>query len=453
MVNIACYGGVGEIGGNKILVIDKNTKVFLDFGMNYEAVRQFYDPPFLQARKTEHLLGLGILPDIPGIYKMEEGQEEHDIDGVLISHAHGDHYDYIRFLDNDIPIHCGESTKEIITARECSGTKGPTSEYYIANLTKKNGYEEFKTFETFTTGKKPKVGDIAYTPVHVDHSVCGAYGFVLETSDGLIGYTGDLRMHGARPDLTRDLIDEMKRERLDLLLIEGTNINSSSISSEAMVKKKVKRIVERTRGLVLAGFAIVDYDRFRTFYEVAKETGRKFVISMKQAYILSKIQSYLSIPEVSDPEIIVFEKDKRSFGEFEKEVQAIKGVETIDAKGLSAIQDDVLMYASYYDFNELLTIRPKPGSVYILSQSEPFNEEMEIDFAKMHNWLEHHGLPLFKAHASGHATAHELKEIIEEVNPRKVVPIHTERPKLFEGFVKDLGIDIILPKVGEEFQL
>jgi ribonuclease J len=245
----------------------------------------------------------------------------------------------------------------------------------------------------------------------------------------------------------------MKKERLDLLLIEGTNINSSSISSEATVKKKVKRIVERTRGLVLAGFAIVDYDRFRTFYEVAKETGRKFVISMKQAYILSKIQSYLSIPEVSDPDIIVFEKDKSSFGAFEREVQAINGVDTIDAKGLNAIQDDVLMYASYYDFNELLTIRPKSGSVYILSQSEPFNEEMEIDYAKMHNWLEHHGLPLFKAHASGHATAHELKEIIEEVDPRKVVPIHTERPKLFEGFVKDLGIDIILPKVGEEFRI
>lgn len=32
-VTITCYGGVGEIGGNKILITDKDTKVFLDFGL------------------------------------------------------------------------------------------------------------------------------------------------------------------------------------------------------------------------------------------------------------------------------------------------------------------------------------------------------------------------------------------------------------------------------------
>jgi ribonuclease J len=33
MVNITFYGGVAEIGGNKILVEDEDTKILLDFGM------------------------------------------------------------------------------------------------------------------------------------------------------------------------------------------------------------------------------------------------------------------------------------------------------------------------------------------------------------------------------------------------------------------------------------
>jgi hypothetical protein len=30
-VTITCYGGVNEIGGNKVLVQDKDTKLFLDW--------------------------------------------------------------------------------------------------------------------------------------------------------------------------------------------------------------------------------------------------------------------------------------------------------------------------------------------------------------------------------------------------------------------------------------
>jgi ribonuclease J len=32
MVKLTFYGGVNEIGGNKILLEDKGTKIFLDFG-------------------------------------------------------------------------------------------------------------------------------------------------------------------------------------------------------------------------------------------------------------------------------------------------------------------------------------------------------------------------------------------------------------------------------------
>ena len=39
---ITFYGGVHEIGGNKFLVEDKGTKIFLDFGMQMGKVNQYY---------------------------------------------------------------------------------------------------------------------------------------------------------------------------------------------------------------------------------------------------------------------------------------------------------------------------------------------------------------------------------------------------------------------------
>jgi ribonuclease J len=35
MIMLTFYGGVNEIGGNKVLLEDKGTKVFLDFGQSF----------------------------------------------------------------------------------------------------------------------------------------------------------------------------------------------------------------------------------------------------------------------------------------------------------------------------------------------------------------------------------------------------------------------------------
>jgi len=448
-MEITCYGGVGEIGGNKILLSDKDTKLFFDFGKNYSKEKKYYDPPFLQARRTEHLLELGILPNIKGIYKLQDNKQninEHGIHGVLISHPHGDHYDYTRFLKDDIIIHCGEVTKEIINARECSGTKGPTSDYYMSNLTKSKGYEYYKKYNTFKSGEKLKIGDIRYTPINVDHSVHGAFGYLLESDEGLICYSGDFRLHGPRSSMTMDFIKEMKKEEIELLIIEGTNIDSSKISSEKEVQDKSKKIVEQTSGIVLVGFSAVDFDRFLTFYNISKETKRKYVITTKQAYILNKINRITSVPKLTDENIYVFLKEKKTYNEFENEIMNIKGIKTINSDELNKIQKNVIMVAGFYDFNELIKIKPIPGSIYILSQSEPFNEEMEIDHEKLKNWLELYGLPLYNIHTSGHASANELKYIIKEVNPKKLMLIHTERPYLYKRYISDLNIETIIPK-------
>src|SRR5213080_5407063 len=47
MVNIQLLGEVGEIGGNKFLIRDEDSKILLDFGMSLGLRGQFFSEPFL----------------------------------------------------------------------------------------------------------------------------------------------------------------------------------------------------------------------------------------------------------------------------------------------------------------------------------------------------------------------------------------------------------------------
>jgi hypothetical protein len=44
---------------------------------------------------------------------------------------------------------------------------------------------------------------------------------------------------------------------------------------------------------------------------------------------------------------------------------------------------------SFHDFEELVTLEPTAVSCYVSSASESFNEEMEIYFERLVNWLRH----------------------------------------------------------------
>ena len=56
---------------------------------------------------------------------------------------------------------------------------------------------------------------------------------------------------------------------------------------------------------------------------------------------------------------------------------------------------------------------------------------MELDEERKKNWLDHFGIKEYSTHASGHASGDEIKEMIKEINPTILIPIHTEHPEFF----------------------
>jgi len=411
--------------------------------MSFSRKKNFYSPPFLSPKSEKSLQELGILPKIKGVYKFDESPP--DINAILLSHGHLDHSAYLSFIKREIPVYCGETTQTILQA--LSDIRRTDLEFNVSDI----------EFNSFRTGKKIVIDNLVIEPYHVDHSVPGAYGFVIYTSNGAIVYTGDFREHGAKPEMTSDFVENAEKAEPIAIVTEATNMTGATVSSETDVEKKLNRVVGNANGIVLTEFSFSDVDRLNSFYHIAKKNNRCFAISLKQAYLLEALQKDkgLTIPALDDEEIFIFRKSKKRFDKWEKQLleRYDRQNKILEASEISKQQCNVVLALSFYDFEELVQLQPKAGSCYVLSTSEPFNEEMEIDYERLVNWLSYYGLPQYHIHVSGHIMPLRLQKILERINAKRIFPIHTERAKLFSKFMGDLKGQTTLVEIGKEYSI
>ncbi|MGM0509625.1 MAG: MBL fold metallo-hydrolase RNA specificity domain-containing protein [Thermoplasmatota archaeon] len=246
MMKVTLYGGVGEIGGNKIFVEDdEGYRISLDFGRRMGYFNEFYDE-FLQPRSKSGIrdfLKLGILPEIDGIYRdffvdtfsdfpMEEALDEEEInlaknywssdlksyndykvenrkpflDAVFLSHAHFDHIEDISYLSPVIPVYCSEETKllaEVVTDVGMSGVDYEFYEYYDYEIDLKG-----ENYRTLFPGS-PEINKKKYDETH------------LKKLDALdIEFTQRKRRPKERPYRTIDYGDDLLIGDMQITIIE-----------------------------------------------------------------------------------------------------------------------------------------------------------------------------------------------------------------------------------------
>lgn len=478
---VTFYGGINEIGGNKFLVEDKGTRVFLDFGMQMGKANSFFSE-FLQPRTLNgmgDLFEFGLLPKLKGLYRKDyskhmnfddDHKEETKFDAVLLTHAHIDHCAYIHYLRPDIPIYCTEATKLIMQALQETGSGDEYLTYkesFKIYQNDKGGVSRARTDKNreiierktnlITPYKKFNIDSIEIESIPVDHSLPGVCGFVIHTSKGSIGYTADLRFHGRRKSETEKFVEKCSTSDLDHILCEGTRIDEPTSTTEFEVEKDIKDVVNSTKNLVVVSYPTRDLDRLLSFYNAAKETGRQLVIDLKQAYLLKLFEnseSYKGIyPKIDDPIIKIFES-RKSWGLIDKdrdywtdkimledydtwEREFIGRDNSIDYRDVSAKQPDYMFYCSDFKLQELIDVRPSEGSSYIRSSTEPFDDEMRLDQERIKRWLIHFGL-LDKeegwnvTHVSGHGSRDQIKHVVQETKAKNLVPIHTVHEEYFK---------------------
>ena len=530
MVKLTFYGGVNEIGGNKILLEDENKSLLLDFGFPYKKYKLYYEE-FLKPRGGAGILDplfMGMLPPLEGLYRDDIAPAEiwmqfrnhpsyrklEKVDGVLLSHAHLDHSAHISFLREDIPVFSTAATAFITKAVQDSGVTDFDKQvcYYTPVLQEcPIGCQQIACISSGESKRQRQfcLGDIDSTLLSpearafwsqgfwektarqkeitsrsllnskesefklrcfpVDHSIPGACAWGIETSSGWIIYSGDLRLHGKRAASTRSFVEQAATLNPCALIIEGTNINKKSNVSEQAVYENALRAIKNANGLVIADFSAKDIDRLLTFLQIAYKTDRKLAILPKDAYLLKTMRLLDSvIPDIAPDNNIVIYQDttasksppiwlRKIYEEYKNKIVLAQDVEKA--------QVEFILCFSFFDLNELPSINPKAGGLYVYSSSEPHDEEQEIDFRRLHHWLDYFGfksigLPKEKEgmwqipdeerglHASGHACGTDLFAIAKSIHPKTIIPVHSEYPQLYINEMIKSGIKINLPEVN-----
>ncbi len=486
-MELTFYGGINRIGGNKILLEDNGTRVFLDFGMNFEE-HMMYFTEYMPPRKcncVKDFIHLGLLPDLKGVYRRDyckhmglDCKEDNAVDGVLISHAHIDHIGYVHFLRKDISVYVSPETRAVMEMFNRVGASGfeeftdfkPSFQLIpkkrgdgMKRRDARDGTEE-RNVRTFEFGKKFKIGSLKILPCRVDHSLPGATGYVIYTSSGPLVYTGDLRFHGRHKEWSHEFVKKAAEAEPAVMLSEGTRITEEEAKTEDYVQTESTKHIAGKKGLAIVNFPIRDTERLVTFYNTAVDNGRKLVLEYRQALLLDLMKEHgaKGLPDSNDRNIRVF-YPKKSWGlvgrndfpadQIEKDYDTWERTyfsrqNVIDAREITAHQKDYVMFMNYFQLNNLIDIKPAEGSVHIRSICEPFSDEMELDQKRIDNWLKLFGLyPEQKIHSSGHACGPAIFDMIQKINPKTLFPIHTLKPETFKWLP---GINVAFPEYGKK---
>ena len=296
----------------------------------------------------------------------------------------------------------------------------------------------------------------------VDHSIFGATAYILR-GDTTVAYSGDLRLHGKNGDSTRKFAKAAKEA--SVLIIEGTRAGRASpedgestaeltTATEQSVCDVCRGTVEASPGLVIADFSARNFERLESFQEIAEKTGRELVVPAKDMYMLDALAT-IGGASISRALRVYGEIGGRS-RKWEDEVVLPKyGDRYIDHASIRDDPERFILCFSFFDMKHLLDIKPE-GGTYIYSACEAFNEEMEIDFVRLWHWLGRFNIapagfsvakeeggkysPAFERefHASGHASREDLTWIIDQIDPDRIVPIHTEAREWFAESFEDV---------------
>lgn len=405
-MKITIHKGTNEIGGSCIELSTNNSTILLDYGTP------------LQEDSTQ--------------IKIEK-----PIDAILVSHPHQDHFGEIANIDTTIPIYCGELAKELMNA----------TKIFMGNAPLKNNFYTFKAWERFN------IGDFTITPYLVDHSATDAYAFLVEADNQKVLYSGDFRANGRKSKLFDNIIKDKKLKNVDVLLMEGTMIQRSNhdFPDEQSVENKIYETIKSDDQISFMIGSSQNIDSIVSAYRACKKAGKIFVIDMYTAWILEKLKIVSSsIPNMSWDDVKVLRSfgkiyyDKISenpshFGGFKSKIYDDGNHIQLDEIKLSPNKFFIKMSPSFIE-KSIQKLEVDNANI-IYSQwlgylKEEFNNQKSIEILKRleekYNWV--------YAHTSGHADLEALQMFASSINPKKLIPIHTEHKEEFENYFDNVAV-------------
>ena len=408
-ISLRFFGGTDEIGGNQILIEADDTRILFDFGLNLARYNEYFKKFFSEPKDLGDLVKAGLVPD-PKLFN--------EIDACFISHGHIDHWKSISALSKNTKVYTNSCTKKMIDVSMTSSRS-------------KTDRHDHLDFRQFRTGEKVKIRNIDIEVFSVNHSIPGANAFLAHTSAGTIAYSGDFRLHGRYQPSTYfwEPVEERK-EKVATLICEGTNSGRLlSVQSETDVERFCACNIEKCKRLAIIDISANDIERIMTMVSVAEKTHRKLLATKR---IIASLKALQNEQDVCIPKI-------GEVAAFEDCMQNVK-----------SNPNRYIVCTSFYGEKEVRELTPPSSSLYILSSSEPFEEEREIDFHRLQNWLNIYGVPMYQIHSSGHVFPLDLRHVVQKLKPKLIFPVHTIHPNAFMKLVDDLAC-VTIPSRNQNY--
>ncbi len=382
-------GGVGEIGMNLGV-----------YGYGSEEDREWLIVDFGVSFAGPELPGVDLI--LPDIRFLEN--ERHNIRGMVITHAHEDHFGAILDLwpKLKVPVYC--------TA-------------FTAGLLETKRQTDFDSYEVpvnvFKAGDRFEIGSFNIEALAVAHSIPEPVSLAIKTKLGTVIHTGDWKIDpepslGAVTDEKR--FRELGEQGVLALVCDSTNALRDGVSpTEHDVGKSLANIISEAEGRVAITTFSSNVGRILSIALAAKEAGRKVLLvgrSMKRSVAVAEELGYL---EGLDPFV---DEDEFGYIQRDKLVMILTGSQGEQRAALAKLSRD-----------EMHTLSLAAGDTVIYSsRSIPGNEKAIID---TQNRLIDRGVRIITdhdalVHVSGHPRRNELLKMYDWVKPEILVPVHGE---------------------------
>lgn len=418
-MQLIIHRGAQQVGGSCVELSYLDSTILLDIGLPLDS--SFNDDPEL---------------NLPQPLFDEIRQETKKINGVLLSHAHMDHYGLAGMLPQDIPIYCGHASADLmnITSKIRPLNRQPIDLQF---------YKHRKLFN---------IGPFSITPYLMDHSAFDSYGFLICAGEKNLFYTGDFRAHGRKANTFNYLINNPPD--VDILLMEGTMVGSRSdepVLTEEELEDKFLQVISETPGIVMVSASSQNIDRLVTIFKATKRSQRRLIIDFYTAEILEKLGKYAKIPQDSWPRIRVC-YPQRLAQRFEKlgliDILSKHRQQGVKWIRLHEIEDKVVLLVRpgfLFDIKKFLRLK---DATWIYSMW-PGYFDRSIPLKNMKTYFQGKGVRIEYLHTGGHAKIQDLVKMVEALKPSILIPIHSFHSEKFT----DHFSNVRLLNDGEVFRI
>ncbi len=408
-------GGVGEIGMNLGLYghgpEGNRTWLIVDCGVSFAG---------------PELPGIDIV--VPDIKFLED--EVDNIVGMVITHAHEDHYGGILHLWPflKVPVYATAFTAGMLAAKAESE---PEEEVVPVTIVKQ--------------GERHQIGPFDVEFVAMAHSIPEPCALAIRTSAGMVLHTGDWKIDptpGVGLPIDMDRLAELGREGVMALVCDSTNAVRDGVSpSEADVAEELKKVMAGAKHRIAVTTFASNVARIRAVAKAAAANGRDVVVVGRSMHRVIEVAGELGYLEGLPPF-----RDEEAYGYLprEKTVLLCTGSQGESRAALARI-------AAGDHRNIALT---KGDMVIFSSRTIPGNEKA---VAEVLNNLADNDVKIVTdrdalVHVSGHPRRGELEQLYKLIKPKVVLPVHGEPLHLaaHAAFAKELGVpEVVRGKNGD----